>query len=446
MKKTLAFLMALIMLVGLVPAAMAEAPADITSWIIVENPEKLEGELEFWVPFKGSQGMDDMIAEFNSIYPNIKINLNVFSNNTDGNASVNSAMVAGEVDVLASFGLHHTYKRWENAMFVDLTDKVAELGIDLIANWGSDAYTYDGSVYTFPCGGLGHYVAINMTDWNEAGLGELPTEWTWDEYLAASAKMTKGEGDTKVYGGADYSSIEYFTWPWYQVHGKDNLYTAEGKSNLTEPLIINALKREIKAEQEDGIWFPLVTFRADNIKAADAFQNHNVASIIVCNLVRYLNPETATWITGFAPYPVEEKGQTNYVSGIPIFSHVGISTECEQQEAAWAFTAFYATYGSKYLIKAGHASTWKGTDASGMIEMLFGSEENAAKVVDVESFKRCVVNYENPAYIDTVITAYDEVMAIAKEYCMYAHQGTMTVEDAMAEAAEKCNEAIADAQ
>ena len=206
-------------------------------------------------------------------------------------------MVAGEVDVLASFGLHHTYKRWENAMFVDLTDKVAELGIDLIANWGSDAYTYDGSVYTFPCGGLGHYVAINMTDWNEAGLGELPTEWTWDEYLAASAAMTKGEGETKVYGGADYSSIEYFTWPWYQVYGKDNLYNEEGKSNLTDPLIINALKREIKAEQEDGIWFPLVTFRADNIKAADAFQNHNVASIIVCNLVRYLNPETATWIT-----------------------------------------------------------------------------------------------------------------------------------------------------
>ena len=179
MKKTLAFLMALIMVLGMVPMALAE-DKDITSWIIVENPEKLEGELEFWIPFKGNQGMDEMIAEFNSIYPNIKINLNVYSNNTDGNASVNSAMVAGEVDVLASFGLHHTYKRWENAMFVDLTDKVQELGIDLIANWGSDAYTYDGSIYTFPCGGLGHYVAINMTDWNEAGLGELPTEWTWD--------------------------------------------------------------------------------------------------------------------------------------------------------------------------------------------------------------------------------------------------------------------------
>ena len=46
MKKTIALLMALLMLVGIVPA-MAEAPADITSWIIVENPEKLEGELNF---------------------------------------------------------------------------------------------------------------------------------------------------------------------------------------------------------------------------------------------------------------------------------------------------------------------------------------------------------------------------------------------------------------
>ena len=60
-----------------------------------------------------------------------------------------------------------------NGATTSVTDKVAELGIDLIANWGSDAYTYDGSVYTFPCGGLGHYVAINMTAWEKAGLGEL---------------------------------------------------------------------------------------------------------------------------------------------------------------------------------------------------------------------------------------------------------------------------------
>ena len=86
-----------------------------TSWIIDEDPTAVKGTVNFYIPFKGSQGMDDMIAEFNSIYPNIKINLNVFSNNTDGNASVNVAMDAGEVDVLASFGLRWLEKVLDGA-------------------------------------------------------------------------------------------------------------------------------------------------------------------------------------------------------------------------------------------------------------------------------------------------------------------------------------------
>ena len=44
------------------------------------------------------------------------------------------------------------------------------------------------------------------------------------------------------------------------------------------------------------------------------------------------------FITGFAPYPVEEKGQENYMAGANIFSHVGIATGCQNEEAAWAFT------------------------------------------------------------------------------------------------------------
>ena len=69
--------------------------------------------------------------------------------------AVNTAIMAGEVDVLASFGLSNAYPRWENGLYLDLTDKCQEEGIDLVANWGTDAYTYDNTIYTFPCGEIG---------------------------------------------------------------------------------------------------------------------------------------------------------------------------------------------------------------------------------------------------------------------------------------------------
>ena len=72
-----------------------------TSWIVDEDPTAVTGTVNFYIPFKGSQGMDAKIAAFNEIYPNVEIVLNTYSNNSDGNASVNTAILAGEVDVLA---------------------------------------------------------------------------------------------------------------------------------------------------------------------------------------------------------------------------------------------------------------------------------------------------------------------------------------------------------
>lgn len=158
-------------------------------------------------------------------------------------------------------------------MYVDLTDLVEEEGIDLVANWGSDAFKYDGRVYTFPCGGLSYYIAINMNAWNAAGLGELPSEWTWDEYLEASRAMTEynEDGSVKVYGGSDYHSVNYFTYARGSIVGKNAYYKEDGTAAFDTPEIINALEREVQAELVDHIWFPKATYRGDNLQSQQIF-------------------------------------------------------------------------------------------------------------------------------------------------------------------------------
>ncbi len=432
------------------PAAPAEY--ELGNWVFAKDPASISGTVRFYIPFKGSQGMDDMIAEFNETYPNITIDLHPYNNNSDGNLAVNTSIMAHEVDVLASFGLSATYNRWANGLFLSLEDYIKEYGIDVVKEWGTDVYKYDDTYYTFPCGGLGYYVAINMTDWNNAGLGELPTEWTWDEYLEASKKMTQKDanGNVLVYGGSDYHSVNYYTYVWYQVYGHDQYYLDDLSGvSFSDPMMINALKREIKAETEDKIWFPLTTYRDDNIQAQQTFLKHQVASVIIPNLPRFLRDKETwpvDWITGFAPWPVEEKGQTNYMSGISTFSHAGICDGVQDKEAAWCWLAWYSTYGVKYLSIAGHAPAWKGTNPGDLVTLIFGSEEEAATLVDLESFRRVVGNFDGPSYIDTCLDAYSDVSSLVNEYTMYAHRGTMTVDDAMKELTEKANDAIAKAR
>jgi len=464
MKKLLVLLLAMVVVLPLFAGGAAEAETtstkssateiassdDITSWILEDNPESITGTVRWWMPFKGSQGMDALIEEFNQTYPNIKVELTTYNNNSDGNMAVNTAILAGQVDVLASFSLNYAYSRWANGLYMDITDRCKEEGINLVDNWGTDKFVYEDTIYTFPCGGLAYYIAINMNAWNEAGLGELPTEWTWDEYLDACRKMTKlnDDGTVAVYGGSDYHSMSYATYEYLAKTGCNCYYSADGTSSFDEPLIVDHLKMQAKAEIEDKIWFPKSVYRADNIQAQQTFCTGKTASTIICNVTRFLSDTKnypTDWVTGFAPYPVTEHGQTNYMSGVAPFSHAGICTGCQDVDAAWAFLKWYSTYGVKYLVKAGHQPNWKGTEVGSAIKLLFGSDEEAAKIVDIESHNRVVGNTANPAYYEDEMTAYSTLKSLHDEYCLYALNGTMTPEEAMAEACKLADEAIKNA-
>ena len=453
LSKLLALALCLALLGTLAVPAMAEE--DITSWILEENPESISGTVRWWMPFKGSAGMDALIADFNKTYPNIKVELTTYNNNSDGNMAVNTAIMAGEVDVLASFGLSNAYRRWENGLYIDITDRIKEEGIDLVANWGTDVFKYDDRYYTFPSGGLSYYICINMDAWNEAGLGEIPTEWTWDEYIAASKAMTKvnPDGSIAMYGGSDYHSQNYWTYAYGQVYGKNAYYNEDGsKSSFDNEIIRNALKREYQAEIVDKIWFPKATYRGDNLQTQMLYcgknQDVHVASAINCNMPRFLADQEnypTDYVTAFAPYPVNEKGQVNYMSGVAPFSHSGLALNCKDVEASWAFLKWYSTYGVKYLVAAGHQPNWRGTDPADAVKLLFGSEEAAAKIIDIESFKRVVGVSTNPYYYEDILTAYSDVNSLVVEYTMYVLNGTMDIDEALSTLTEMANEKIADA-
>ena len=431
-----------------------------TDWIIEEDTS-IQGEVVFAAPFKGAQGMDAMIAAFNEIYPNIKVLLHSYSERSDSSSTINGAIITGEVDVIVGMGMIGTYKRHENGLLYDLTDLVKQESIDLAEQWGTDAYTYDGKVYTFPCGGVSNYIAINMNAWNEAGLGELPTEWTWDEYLDASRKMTKLDdtGKTAVYGGSDYqpTNAEWYRvvygnvmYPHSQVEGGDIYYDKDGTAAYDSPVVLTQLERKLKAELEDGIWYPAAQHLVDRTNVTKLFCEGTVASVICFEIAPALGNQDAdtdvAWITGFAPYPTMEEGQTNYMSGVMPELHAGISVAIKEEKlpAAWAFLKWFSTYGSKYLTVAGYQSTWRGTDNSELLPLIYGSGEEAAKWVDVESFERVVGRVDLPFAAETTITSYSDVSGALTGPMMKAINGEITAQECLKQALEEAEKAIKD--
>lgn len=218
---------------------------------ISEDAESLSGEVRFYTAFDGAAGTDALIAEFNEYYPNITVTPTTYKNSPDGNVGLDTAMMAGEVDVLLSFGVANTAQRWTNNLLMDLTDRLAADNLDLKTEWGTDVYKYNDKVYVFPSGGLSVYVAINMEKWEAAGLGELPTEWTYDEYLEACRAMTEkaADGSVAVYGGSDFNQTDYWTYSIRQSKGTNAFYNEDGTSDFDNPLWKTVLQREVDAEK-----------------------------------------------------------------------------------------------------------------------------------------------------------------------------------------------------
>ena len=417
---------------------------------IDEDAASMTGEVRFLTAFAGGQGTDTLIEDFNSYYPNVNVTYEVYVNNAEGNVTANTSIQSGAVDVILSFGPADTGFRWENGLLMDITDRLAEDRLDLVTEWGTDNYTYNGRVYCIPAGALSVVVALNMDMWNEAGLGEIPDYWTWDEYLDACRAMTRkaADGSIEVYGGTQFNNTPYWYYPMMQSKGKDVFYNEEGMADFTSGLAEKIVKRQLDAEEE-GIWYKQINLITDNQKSRDLLWSGQVASCIESLLTRFVT-DTENYphdfILGYAPYPVNEDGETNYMHGAMTNSFFCVTNNAKDADAAYAFAKFASTYGSKYLYKAGHASGWSGTNPDEIVDLVFGSREEAEKFVDVDSYIANSLAVGKPFYADENITGYSQIASLCDEYFVYMLNGSMTVEDALAELNEYADEAIEDAQ
>ena len=427
-KKLLAWLLLTCLVLTALPAiALAEGNTGIS------------GKVRFCTAYKGSAGMDALIEEFNSVYPNIEVELIQIGNTDAGNAQIDTQLMAGEIDVLSSYTRPRTLGRINQ--FIDLRPYLERDGIDMATEWGAEI-EFEGGLYGLPFDGLNYFIAINMDAWNEAGLGELPTSWTWDEYLEASRKMTK-EG---VYGGSDYHNADSFEYAARQHLGADMYFGDDGYTNFTtEPVWRTIIERKIKAENEERIWKSMVEYVGDSSKSQDLFFQGKIASFVTCNVWRFIVDQENyphDFKVGFAPYPNEAEGDTPYLAGPVKYAFACISKQCQDVEAAWTFAKFISMEGDKYLLKAGHLPTWTTTDINGAIDLVFGSEAEAEKLIDVPTFKSVVLNLNGPSYMDTIV--YSEFAAIEKEVVMYILNGEESVEDGLQEMKQRCDEVIDD--
>ena len=179
MKKLIAMLLALVMVVGLCACSVEKAPA-ATNAPAESTPNETNApaaetvEISLWTYPIGGWGnqatVDSLISAFEAANPGIKVTVE-YLDYTNGDDKVNTAIEGGAAPDLIMEGPERLVANWgEKGLMVDLSDLLDETDLAELNPAAIKAcYATNGAVYEYPLVMTAHCMAINKTVFEAAG-------------------------------------------------------------------------------------------------------------------------------------------------------------------------------------------------------------------------------------------------------------------------------------
>ena len=284
MKKFIALLLALVMVIGLCACNVTKAGENV--------------ELTLWTYPIGGWGtqatVDALIADFEAANPGIKVSVEYLTY-SDGDDKVNTAIEGGAAPDLIMEGPERLVANWgAKGLMVDLSDLIDDTDKSEINAAALNAcYTADGKCYEYPLVMTAHCMAINKTVFEAAGAMEhIDAEThTWksvDDFFAAVAKVyahtNKTVGAVFCAGqGGDQGTRALVT----NLNG--GTFTNPEHTEYTWNSEANIAALQLLKDCE-GIAFDASLAGGDEIKQ---FYNGNLNMAFCWNIAQQLDPNTA---------------------------------------------------------------------------------------------------------------------------------------------------------
>ncbi len=285
-----------------------------------------------------------VIAEFEKLYPNIRIELENIGSGSEYYTKLQTMIAGGTPPDIFYPATHVAYAYALKGAILPVQEYIDRDGIDLsqYEQQVLDLYKMDGSVYCLPIDTAALVVFYNKTLFDEAGVPYPEEGWTWDDFLETAKALTKDlDGDGQI----DQFGVDQFRnyWPmvvWSNT-GRGLFDDIRQPSEFlgTEPKVIESIQWVAELTLVHGV-MPSDEQRAD---IGDLFAAGKAAMQIVGHwrVPRYMAAEIDF---DFAPLPIGDLGQpVNRADG----SCFAISAASRYPEEAWEFVKYLAAPGAR---------------------------------------------------------------------------------------------------
>ncbi|HWV25332.1 MAG TPA: ABC transporter substrate-binding protein [Thermomicrobiales bacterium] len=340
---------------GATPAASPMAsPAPIPQY---KTDTSISGDIQFW-HFWGSpvrrSAVQRIIAQFNQVYPNIKVTETAIPFSDIWNKNLAAVAAGSGMPNVIVEDRPSLPERAKNSVETDLGDLCARDGITGDAFWPFtwvEATRYNNTPYGLPYETDIRVVYYNKAAFTEAGLDPNTPPKNWDDLASFSDKLDQKDGNQLKRIGffPTFGNVGIDQWAWNNGgHWEDKDYNA----TFTLPANVDALKWE--KTWADRYGFPNVQALQSTFGSGtqDGFMSGKVAMIVdiqgYTSQLNFFNPKFTLpdkdenlgyGVAPITPAPGHDPASLSggFALSIPVGS--------DQVDASWEFIKFMTFVG-----------------------------------------------------------------------------------------------------
>lgn len=334
--------------------------------------------LKWWGAVPPDSGPAQVVKNFNARNPSIQVEYIYYNNDDTGNTRLDINLLSpGEVDIFASYSNAVLSRRIENNAAAPLDDilKAENIHIEELYGTNADFCKVGGVCYCLPSTRNNSCILYNQAMFDAAGVPRPRVGWTYEEFEAAAAALTR-EGVYGYYYPA-YSGGQPVTEFVQAKLGADWMYTEDGLGvNIDNPDLIHSFEL-YQARTAAGIEPDFVTNKTQRMTPQDMLLQGKAAMVCGPWILRYVKDTQRyphDFVVGYASLPklTEEQDELHITS---LTEYMSVSRNSQHTAEALDFIHWYITEGFGPMIEYGKIPAYQYYNQKEIVDLMFGDSE-----------------------------------------------------------------------
>jgi multiple sugar transport system substrate-binding protein len=310
-----------------------------------------------------------------------------------------------------------------------LDDFIAADNFDMsIYKGAAEQLMYGGKSYSLPYRNDWYVLYYNKDLFDAAGVEYPSNDMTWEEYYELAAKMTSGEGSSKVYGSHNH------TWQALVT----NWAVQDGKNTVVEKDygFMKSWYEEAVALQDNGYIQDYSTLKTANIHYSSVFKNQQCAMMpmgtwFIATMMQSQQEGETDFNWGIATIPHSKDTEAGYTVGA--LTPIAISAFTDQPDLAWDFVKFASSEeAAEILAKQG---VFTGIPSDAALQTIASAELFPEGESNVEALGYTHYSFDRPLdpQIEEIRTVLDEVHEMIMIHSYSVDEGITELTERVAE-------------